>query len=264
MKKKQFKDKERIGEIKQMNCGDFAKIIAYKDSKNITVEFQDEYHYVCNVEYGNFVKGTIKNPYHKNRYGGYVGVGNYPATINRKGTYIYDAWIRMLERSKSESFKNKYPAYQDVDCCDEWLCFQNFAEWYDNHYYKIDGQTMEVDKDWIKFGNKIYCPEFCEIVPSIINSCLLNHKKMKNYELPTGIAYNSNKFKVRLSIEGKRQTLGNYSELKDAMSIYKKSKINYIKYLAEKYKNYIPKIIYDNMMDIENRFDKEFPEYATI
>ena len=254
----------RLGEIKQMNCGDFAKIIEYENCKNVTVEFQDEHHYVCNAEYWNFARGTIKNPYHKNCYGGYIGVGKYQMTLNKKGTYIYDAWIRMLERSKDESFKHRYPVYQDVDCCDEWLCFQNFAEWYDEHYYQVDGQAMEVDKDWIKFGNKIYCPELCEVVPSIINSCLLNHEKIKYFELPTGVTYYNNKYIVRISIEGKRKNLGYYNDLNQAKQVYKSAKINYIKYLAEKYKDYIPKIIYDNMMDIENRFDKEFPEYAEI
>ena len=47
-------------------------------------------------------------------------------------------------------------------------------------------------------------------------------------------------------------------------TVYKNAKINYVKDLAKKYKDYIPKVIYDNMMDIENRFDKEFPEYAEI
>ena len=254
----------RLGEIKQMNCGDFAKIIEYKDVKNIVVEFQDEHRYVCSAEYWNFARGTIRNPYHKNCYGGYAGVGKYLMTINKKGTYIYDAWIRMLERSKDETFKNRYPVYKNVDCCDEWLCFQNFAEWYEDHYYEIDGQAMEVDKDWIKFGNKIYCPEFCEVVPSIINSCLLNHSKVKYLELPTGITYHNDKYRVRLSIEGKRKNLGYYTNLNKAMQVYKNAKITYIKNLAEKYKNYIPEIIYDNMINFENKFNEVFPEYAEI
>jgi hypothetical protein len=69
---------------------------------------------------------------------------------------------------------------------------------------------------------------------------------------------------VRISIEGKRKNLGYYNDLNQAKQVYKSAKINYVKYLAEKYKDYIPKVIYDNMMDIENRFDKEFPEYAEI
>lgn len=255
---------DRLGEVRQMNCGDFAKIINYIDTKNVFVEFQDDFKYTCKVEYWNFARGNVKNPYHINCYGGYIGEGKYPMTVNKKGTYIYDAWVRMLERSKDESFKDKYPVYKDVNCCDEWLCFQNFAEWYDSHYYNVDGQAMEVDKDWIKFGNKIYCPEFCEIVPSIINSCLLNHAKIKYRELPTGITYYNNKYLARISIEGKRKSLGYYNDLKEAMKAYRSAKIDYVKCLAKKYKEFIPKVIYERMMDIENRFDKEFPEYAKI
>lgn len=259
-----MKSRERIGETRKMSCGDYAKIIKYNNVNDVIVEFQDDHHYMCTVEYWNFARGHVKNPYHKNKYGGYIGVGDYKVSENRKGTYIYDAWIRMLERSYGEKFKERYPAYNDVTCCNEWLCFQNFAKWYEEHYYKVDGQSMEVDKDWIKFGNKVYCPEFCEVVPGIINSCMLNHDKIKNHELPTGITYHNNKYQARLSVEGKRMDLGHYSNLSDAMNAYKNAKIQYVKYLAGKYKQYIPEIVYNNMMNFDERFDKEFPEYAEI
>lgn len=258
------KNNERLGETRKMNCGDFAKIIEYNDVNNVKVEFQDENKYVCNVEYWNFARGTVRNLYHKNRYGGYIGVGKYGATENRKGTYIYDAWIRMLERSFDENFKQKYPTYKDVTCCNEWLCFQNFAKWYEDNYYEIDGQSMELDKDWMQFGNKVYCPELCVVSPSIINGCLSNHDKIKNHELPTGITYHNNKYQARLSIEGKRISLGHYTLLKNAMKAYRDAKVKYVRYLAEKYKQYIPENLYNTMMCFDERFVKEFPEYAEI
>ena len=255
---------DRVGEIKKMSCGDYAKIVEYNSSLDVVVEFQDENKYTCNAEYWNFARGHVKNPYHKNQYGGHVGVGKYNITENRKGTYIYNAWIRVLERSFSENFKQRFPTYKNVTCCDEWLCFQNFAEWYEDNYYEIDGQSMELDKDWIQFENNIYCPELCVISPSIINVCLSNHDKIKNHELPTGITYHNNKYQARLSIECERIDLGHYIVLKDAMVAYKKAKIEYVKYLAEKYKQDIPKTLYDSMMCFDERFNKEFPEYAEI
>ena len=124
---------------------------------------------------------------------------------------------------------------------------------------------MEVDKDWINFGNKIYCPEFCEVVPSIINSCIVTHSKIKNKHLPTGISKTpSNKFKARLSIEGKRIDLGSYTNLKDAANAYKTAKIDYIKSLAEQYQDKIPEIIYERMMTFDEIFERVYPEYAEI
>ena len=96
---------ERLGEVRKMHCGDYAKIIEYNNSLDCVVEFQDEYKYARHIDYWNFARGHIRNPYHKNIYGGYIGVGKYDMTENRKGTYIYDAWIRMLERSKGVKFK---------------------------------------------------------------------------------------------------------------------------------------------------------------
>ena len=254
----------RLGEIRMMHCGDYAKVVEYNSVNDIRVEFQDDYGYTCKAEYWNFAKGHVRNPYHKNQYGGYVGDGKYKVSKDRRGTYIYDAWVRMLERSCSNKFKEKYSTYKDVTCCDEWLCFQNFAEWYENNYYEIEGQTMELDKDWMKFGNKVYCPEFCVISPSIINSCILNHGKIKNYDLPTGITCINNMYKVRISIEGKRIIVGSYESLNEAKYSYKTAKIEYVKYLAEKYREYIPNKLYTKMIEFENRFDKEFPEYATV
>lgn len=255
----------RLNEVRQMNCGDYAKIIVYNSSLDCVVEFQDAYMYQCHVEYHNFKRGNVKNPYHPNRYGGYIGVGKYAPTENRKGTYVYDAWIRMLERSKNKKFKDKYPAYKDVDCCDEWLCFQNFAEWYVSNYYCVDGEAMEVDKDWTCIGNKLYCPEFCAIVPSIVNSCLLTHGKTKNKDLPTGICVTSSgKYKARISINCKRVDLGSYINLYDAMSAYKLAKIEYIKSLAVKYSGIIPNVICENMMRLEENFERVYPEYAAL
>lgn len=124
---------------------------------------------------------------------------------------------------------------------------------------------MEVDKDWTKIGNRMYCPEFCAIVPSIVNSCLLAHEKIKNKDLPTGICTTaSGKYKSRISIEGKRFDLGTYDDVTDAMSAYKSAKVKYVKTLAEKYGDKIPKVICDNMMQLEKDFERVYPEYAAI
>lgn len=124
---------------------------------------------------------------------------------------------------------------------------------------------MELDKDWINPGNKLYCPECCEIVPSIINSCIVSHPKIKNTGLPTGILRTaSNKYKARISINNKRVDLGSYKELSDAITAYKQAKIDYVKLLAKQYKDKIPNIIYQRMINFDEIFERVYPEYATI
>lgn len=256
---------DRTGEVRKMNCGDYAEIIRCNGTLDIDVQFKDEFgHIVENALYCNFQRGTIKNPYHKNKYGAYLGAGNNEVTINRKATVARDAWARMIDRSKNEKFKEKNPAYKDTDCCEDWLCFQTFADWYNENYYTVDGQSMEVDKDWLKVGNQIYCPEYCSIVPSIVNSCILNHEKIKYSDLPTGICIHNNKYCARLSMFGERVVLCHTNDLNEAMRKYREEKISYIKQVADMYKYCIPDNVYKNMIKYEERFEFDFPEYKGV
>ena len=73
----------KIGETNINTYGTEMKIIAYRKTSDIDVEFQDEHHYVKNTTYSNFIKGWVKNPYDKSLYNvGYMGVGKYTSTVN--------------------------------------------------------------------------------------------------------------------------------------------------------------------------------------
>ncbi len=54
----------RIGKVNKMNNGLQAKVIAYRNSADIDVQFEDGI-IVKNKDYGNFKKGNIKHPYIK-------------------------------------------------------------------------------------------------------------------------------------------------------------------------------------------------------
>lgn len=247
--------KIKLGEERLNNDGDLMKLIEYNGSESVAIEFQDEFKYRTTTWYSNFKKGTMKNPYHKLLYGrGYIGVGPYEQTINRKSTREYDMWRKMFDRC----YSGRQPAYSDCDVCEEWYNFQNFAKWYKENYYEIDGQNMQVDKDWLCVGNRLYCPENCCIAPRIINACLLTHNKKTNFDLPTGIEpYNKcGKYKARCSVEGKRVEIGIYDTIDDAYKAYKEFKIKYVESLGEKFKDYIPKKLYDAVKNYRFTFDE--------
>lgn len=243
----------KLGEERLNNDGDLMKLVEYNGSTSVTIEFQDEFKHRTTTWYANFKKGTMKNPYHKLLYGrGYIGVGPYEQTINRKSTREYDMWRRMFDRC----YSGKQPAYDDCEVCEEWWNFQNFAKWYREHYYEIPGQNMQVDKDWLRVGNRIYCPENCCIVPQIINTCLLTHTKHNESNIPNGVSITtSNRYKARCSVEGKRKDLGTYSTIEEAFNVYKEFKIEYIRNLAEKYKDYLPENLYQAMLNYRNTFE---------
>ena len=69
---------KRIGEIQKNKQGTLMKIVEYKNSKDIIVEFQDEYKYKVRTNYSNFNRGHVGNPYDKTVCKiGYLGEGKY-------------------------------------------------------------------------------------------------------------------------------------------------------------------------------------------
>ena len=113
---------------------------------------------------------------------------------------------------------------------------------------------MEIDKDILCKGNKIYSPQTCIIVPQRINKLFTKSNKLRG-DLPIGVYYNKQNKKYRSQISkienGKKQRvyLGLYNTPQEAFESYKKAKENYIKQVADEYKLYIPKELYDAMYD---------------
>ena len=245
----------KLGEEAVNNDGDLMKIIEYNGCCNVLIEFQDEYKFHMRVEYNNFKRGTVKNPYHKLLYGrGYIGVGQYQQTIKRKSTREYDMWRRMFDRC----YSGRQPSYDNCEVCEEWWNFQNFAKWYNEHYYEAPDQNMQVDKDWLCIGNRVYCPDKCCIAPRIINACMLTHGKQKNFDLPTGVREynNSGKYDASCSVEGLKQRIGVYDTPEEAYQAYKEFKISYVESLGEKFKDCIPSNLYEAIMNYRETFDE--------
>lgn len=243
--------RNRIGEEKVNNFGSKMKIIKYDSYNNIDVHFP-EYNWTANnKQYYDFQKGTIKCPYEPRLYNkGYVGEGNYRASKNGKHTKYYARWKHMLQRCYSENYHKKRPTYKDCEVCDEWLNFQNFADWFENNYYEVDGERMHLDKDILVKGNKIYSPDTCVFVPQRINSLFENKKLHRGSNVLGVFKRASGNYEVQCSnADGNYIYLGRYNTEEDAFKTYKSYKEKIIKQVAEEYyvKGLIPKILYDGM-----------------
>jgi len=150
----------RIGEINKNRYGSVMKIINYKNYDNITVEFDNKF--ITGCSYQQFKNGSVKNLYDKSVYGvGYLGEGKYVSKEQNKKEHTkqYETWIRMLDRCYSFNYKNNFHTYIECYTCEEWHNFQNFAKWYDENIYEINNENIELDKDILFKGNKIYSPE---------------------------------------------------------------------------------------------------------
>ena len=157
-----------IGDIfKTINNGDVLVLSEFKNRK-VRIKFIDTGN-VIDANYDNLVKGKVKDKCRPSVYGvGFIGKGNYKATIKGKISKPYQTWHGMMGRSYSEDCQKRNPTYKGCTVHPDWHNFQNFAKWYEENYPN-DGNKYELDKDIKIEGNKVYGPETCLFVSKVDN-----------------------------------------------------------------------------------------------
>jgi len=162
-----------------------------------------------------------------------------------KKTKIYKTWYDMHYRCYSSIFHMHAPTYIECEVCEEWQDFNNFHVWYQDNYYQIQGKRMDLDKDILVKGNKVYSPNTCSFVPHDINVIFLNQKSSRG-KYPVGVSWDSSKQRFRPQVG--RKKLGGFKTEQQAFAAYKNEKEKQIKELARKYKGQIPDRLYDAMV----------------
>lgn len=242
------KNTSRIGEKNYNNQGSQMTIIKYNNYHDVDVMFQTGY--VANsVDYDSFKDGTIKDLLFPSVFGiGYFGVGDYTAYSECSGVKIHQVWSSMLNRCYNEKFHIIYPTYTDVIVDDKWHNYQVFAKWVTENVYYVPNEKLYLDKDILIKHNKIYSEDRCCFVPREINNLFTKHDSSRGQNV-LGVYHKANN-KYVASVA--RKDLGPYvktfsSEI-EAFNEYKKIKEEYIKYVANKYKKYIPQKLYDALV----------------
>ena len=237
---------DRLGETSLSNEGYVMQIVEYKNRNDIIIQFEDEYKYRLHTNYQAFKNGVCKNPFYPSVCGhGYLGVdknGNVPKTREFKDgksvrTQEYAKWKGMLGRCFDSKFKEKYPTYKDITCCERWLCFANFLEDFEilkQEYNWSENETLNLDKDILHKGNKIYNLENCILVPQWINLLFIK-SDAKRGSYPVGVSYNkrAKKYRARCNVNGKLISLEYYNTIEEAFSAYKIAKEQEIKRVAD-------------------------------
>lgn len=169
--------------------------------------------------------------------------------------WTYRKWVNMLARCYSKKYQERQPNYIGCTVCEEWLCYANFKKWLEENTYECDGETLEIDKDILVKGNKVYSKETCVIVPNTINALFIWSNKKGDY--PTGVTKVGDKFKARVreTVDGKQKSIGTYETVEEAFAEYKKVKEKLIRDTAESYKGRIPEKLYEAMMSWEVEYD---------
>lgn len=242
---------DRLGKESYNNFGSKIIITKYNNKRDIDIYFPQYNWTAKNRQYCNFKTGAIKCPYEPRAWGyGYLGEGKYTFFKDKKPTKCYQAWNNMLSRCFNDKRKETFPTYKYCTVSDEWLNYQNFAKWFEENYYEIDGDYMCLDKDILVKNNKIYSKDTCLIVPNFINTIFTNHKLARG-DYPVGVTYHKRDeiYEAKMQKFGKCIYLGRFDNEIDAFYSYKKEREKYIKEVAELYKDRIPLKLYNAMCD---------------
>ena len=178
------------------------------------------------------------------------GIGYRGSEVVDCQSESYLKWHDMMNRCYNEKFLEKNPQYRGCAVCEEWLNYSNFKVWYDKN--KVPGLSLDLDKDILFKGNKVYSPETVAFVPHVINTLFVNCKESRG-DLPVGVYFDKDrgKYRAEMMFLGRPIKLGDFDTAESAFARYKEYKEDFIKDMAEQYKDRIAQKVYDAMMKWE-------------
>ena len=253
---------DRIGEERLNNFGSKMVIKEYRNARDIDVYFPKYKWTAKHIQYDNFKKGKIKCPYEPRIYGvGYIGEGKYKAFENGKHTDEYNIWYDVLMRCYDPRCHKKHPTYKGCEIENYLLNFQHMGEWINENYYEIPGEKMQLDKDILYKGNKIYSRETCIFVPQRINT-LFTKRDNSRGDNPIGVdQLLSGNYQVRCwNGYGKQIYLGLYATKEEAFQIYKQYKEKVIKEVIDLYEGKIPEPHYSKLKTAMYNYEVEIDD----
>lgn len=157
-----------------------------------------------------------------------LGINDIQAKNNCE---FYRTWKRVLERTISPMRDVYYPSYIGVAVSEDWLRLSSFKMWMEAQPHS----GMEIDKDILKLGSKIYSPETCLFVPSRINLLLgTSDGKRGTYQL--GVCLH-NKGRNRFIARCGGEYLGLFSHPLEAHKAWQNRKVGQIMEAIEWWEN---------------------------
>lgn len=231
MEHKNFKN--RIGEKYTTYQNYEVEIIEYFGARNCTIRFNDERGTTRkNVAIKELKSGSVKNLFHRDVIGvGYIGEGEFTARVNGEMTKCYNTWVNMLSRCYNVD-NNRNDSYSDVNVCEDWLCFQNFAKWFYSEYDPIIMKNWHLDKDLLCYTCREYSANNCCLIPNKLN-VLFKDSNQSTTDLPRGVYPKDGKYQSSINKFGKQCYIGFYETIEETHYAYLKAKKEYFLEISE-------------------------------
>lgn len=245
------KESKLVGMVFDTNGGTKCKIISGTFKHKVRVKFLDSFGYEVNTRVYDLEKGYVKNPFAPAVCGvGYLGVGKYPPSVGGKKTLAYVQWHGVIRRSYDLMHKKKQKSYEKVNVCEEWHCFDTYAEW----FYQQKGwdKGFHLDKDILGNGDAKYSPETCCLVPANINILVSSCSSDKG-KCAVGVSYSKGEKRFCSFMRGATDSgfIGSYDTEDEAFRAYKKAKEFVVKETALLWKDEIEGKVFDALYNLE-------------
>ena len=235
--------------FKTIKYGDLV-VTKYINNHNVCVKFINTNYettaHICHIR-----NGLVKDRLFPSIHG--VGVvGDALTTVDGIVLKEYALWKGVIGRCYDIEFHKKSPTYTDCSVSEKFKYYPYFQEWC-NKQIGFNEDGWHLDKDILIKGNKVYSEDTCCFVPQEINGLFIKRDAARG-DLPIGVWFDKQKGKYKADVSvgrKKRKRLGSFSTPEEAFQIYKEAKEDYIKEVANKWKDQIEPRVYEALMNYQ-------------
>lgn len=175
-KKEREKIENILSKVYTNKLGEEFNIIKYYNSNKVKIKFSKT-NYETDVKLCHALTGSVTDKYSPTQYKFYMGEGPYNQSNSKFVIGICHKMHHRCYNKKDTNYCNYGAKGVEVD--ERFHNIQYFCEWYYNFkekYYKENKQNLDLDKDILSninhLENKVYSPETCLLIPSILNVAL--------------------------------------------------------------------------------------------
>lgn len=202
-------------------------------TEEVITDIVNDIHYKTDDWYANKWKRTMLGI-------GYLGCSDAEATMDN---CIYSKWANMLQRCYDENAHKLKPYYAPCTVDIEWHNFSNYREWHKENM--MCDRKVDLDKDILIQGNKVYGSETCTLIPHFTNTVFEERGANTNITLNR----ETEKYDVVMNVLGKKEEVGTFDTEEEARQGFINYKQEYIRNVAEKCKDKVPHKTYEAMMN---------------
>ena len=234
-----------IGSVFKTNNYGNAVIIEYINSGYLKVRFEN----TGNEMYTSLSalrSGSVKDKGSVSTYG--VGIiGNVVHSKNGVVDRAFLCWKGMLARCYDKSIQERQPSYKGCTVSDDFKHYVQFKAWFEQQV-GWDSPNYQLDKDLLYFGNDVYSPNTCCVIPQKIN---LHLTTLPVYGCTRSIEYKKKFKQYCVSMPKSYKTEGSlmFNTYKEAFKALKTHKELELRDFAKEFEGEISAVVYEKLMN---------------